>query len=351
MRLILPVILTAVLSIMVMLCGCADPNGSDQRLLQAVAVSIQEVRPFSSEMEIAYSGTIEEALSVPLSFSVLGTVYEVRVNEGDRVHKGQLLAALNPESWQNSYDIAVAKQTQAEDAYQRMQPMHESGSLPAIKWVEVETGLQQAKSTAALAKKNLDDCKLYATIDGIVGRRSIEPGMSVTPAISSITLVGIDTVYAKISISEGEIAAVKKDMSAGVIVSALGHARYRGVVEQVGVMADPLMHTYKAKIAIPNQDHTLLPGMLCNVTVVDSSNQTGVIVPTGCVMADENGNHYLFVADTTRNIAQRREVTPGTFVKTGLEITSGLQFGEWIIVSGQQKLSDQSPISYRRQSY
>jgi membrane fusion protein (multidrug efflux system) len=348
MRLITPVILTAVISTTVLLSGCKGSNGGEQRSNQPIAVSIQEVRPFSSEMEIAYSGTIEEALSVPLTFSVLGTVSEVRVNEGDRVHKGQLLATLNSESWQNSYDIATAKLSQAEDAYRRMQPMHESGSLPAIKWVEVETGVQQARATAALAKKNLDDCKLYATMDGIVGKRSIEPGVSVSPAFSAITLVRIDTVYAKISVSEGEIAAIKKDMTAGVIIPALGHVRREGIVEQVGVMADPLMHTYKVKIAIPNQDQALLPGMLCNVAVVDSSNQTGVIIPTGCAIVDENGKYYLFVADIARNIAQRREVTPGSFVKTGLEITSGLQQGEWIVVSGQQKLSDQSPISYRR---
>jgi RND family efflux transporter MFP subunit len=214
--------------------------------------------------------------------------------------------------------------------------------------VEVETGLQQAKAAAALAKKNLDDCKLYAIVDGIVGRRSIEPGMGVGSALSAITLVRIDTVYARISVSEGEIAAIKRGMVSRVTVAALGNTPCNGVMEQIGVMADPLMHTYKVKVAIANKDHALLPGMLCNVAIADPQSHTGVVVPTGCVMVDDGGKHYVFVADTAKNIAQRREIVPGSFVKTGLEISAGLHAGEWIVVSGQQKLSDQSPISYNR---
>jgi membrane fusion protein, multidrug efflux system len=346
MRIITPVILGVALTAPLIISGCKATNGRENSAPQTVTVSVQEVQPYAGNLEIAYSGTIEEVLAVPLTFSVIGTVSEVRVREGDRVYKGELLAMLNAENWQSSYNIALASQTQAEDAYRRMEPMHKSGSLPAIKWVDVETGLQQAKSAAALAKKNLDDCKLNSTVDGIVGRRSIEPGMGVTSAINAITVVRIDTVYARISVSEGEIAAIRKDVASEVIVPALGDMRYSGVVEQIGVMADPLMHTYKVKIAIPNKDHAMLPGMLCSVIVAGPDYGRGVVVPTGCVMVNETGLRYLYVADTVRHIAERREVTPGSFIRTGMEITSGLHAGEWIVVSGQQKLSDQSPISF-----
>ncbi|MDD5087332.1 MAG: efflux RND transporter periplasmic adaptor subunit [bacterium] len=347
MRFLTTGIFAAISMAMLGLSGCRTGNGWEASP-RTITVGIQEVRQSSSEMDIAYCGTIEEALTVPLTFAVLGTVSEVHVHEGDRVRQGDLLATLNTETWRNSYEMATAKLTQAEDAYRRLKPMHESGSLPAIKWVEVETGLHQAEAAAAVAKKSLADCSLRATVDGIVGRRSIEPGMGANPALSAITLVRIDTVYAKISVAESEIAVIKKGMKSTVSVSALGKTRLAGVVEQVGVMADPLMHTYRVKIAIPNEDHTLLPGMLCNVWILDPRRPAAVVVPTGSVMVDESGRHYLFIADTVKSVARRREVTPALFVNTGVELTSGVEAGEWIIVSGQQKLSDQSPIHFTR---
>ena len=347
-RIYTTIFLGLLLTCIVVLTGCSTSDGQDGSPHLSIAVEVQEVQLGSTEQQISFSGTIEEALSVPLSFSVPGTVSEVFVHEGETVQKGQVLAILNSESWQNSLEMARAKAEQAEDAYRRMLPMHKKGSLPEIKFVEVETGLQEARSALAMAQKNFDDCKLLATVDGIVGQRSIEPGMSVMPSVNTITLVRIDTVYARISVSEGEIATIKEGMTADVIVSALEKARFSGVVAQIGVMADPLMHTYKAKILIPNQDHALLPGMLCNVALAVSHNQACFVVPTGCLFVDENGGHYLFVADTVKHIALRQDVTLGSFAKTGVEIRTGLQAGARVVVAGQQKLSDQTSISYSR---
>lgn len=342
------IIPTLLLTMIFILSGCSITDGEDATLQRTISVKVQEVQLSNIEQQISFSGTIEEALSVPLSFSVPGTVSEVFVHEGDAVRKGQVLANLDSESWQNSYEMARAKAEQAEDAYQRMLPMHQNGSLPEIKFVEVETGLQEARSSLALAQKNLDDCMLIAPVDGIVGQRSIDPGMGVASSINTITLVRIDTVYARISVSENEIAPIHKGMTALVVVESLKDELLHGKITQMGVMADPLMHTYKVKVMIPNPDHLLLPGMLCSVMISESDHEPAVTVPTGCVMSNANGHYYLFVADTIQNVARRREVTPGPFVNTGMEIVEGLSSGEWVIVFGQQKLSDQTPINYVR---
>ena len=90
---------------------------------------------------------------------------------GDRVAKGQLIATVDPFSMQSSYDAAKASLAQAEDAYRRMKELYDKGSLPEIKWVEVQSKLQQAKSMEEVARKNLDDCKLYAPFSGIISER------------------------------------------------------------------------------------------------------------------------------------------------------------------------------------
>ena len=97
----------------------------------------------------------------------------VKVDLGSRVRQGQLLAALDEVSMQNTYQAAKAALKQAEDAYQRMKELHEKGSLAEMKWVEVQSKLQQAQSMEAVARKNLTDCQLYAPFSGVIAEKSL----------------------------------------------------------------------------------------------------------------------------------------------------------------------------------
>ena len=160
---------------------------------------------------LRYSGTVEAFQSVPLNFQTTGTVQEVLVDAGDIVHKGQLLATLDQTDAKNMYEIALSQFQQAKDAYDRLKSVHEKGSLPEIKWVEMESKLEQAQSSLNLATNNLGKCKLFAPVNGMVGRRNIEPGMSSISIVSApLELVDIRQVYIKISVPENEVAKIVK---------------------------------------------------------------------------------------------------------------------------------------------
>ncbi|HEX3072361.1 MAG TPA: efflux RND transporter periplasmic adaptor subunit, partial [Ignavibacteriales bacterium] len=291
------------------------------------------------------SGTIEETESVALGFAVPGTVSRVYVNEGDFVRKGQLLAELNSETLSNSYQMAEASYKQAQDAYSRLEPMHKNGNLPEIKFVEIQTGLQQAKSAAAIAKKNLNDCKLYATMEGYIGRRSVDPGMTALPGIASITVVKISKVYADVSVPENEIAFIEKGQKGSITISALKNASFTGTVEEVGVMADPLAHTYKIKILIPNEDKKIKPGMICNVSLASKDNPSGVVVPNQAILVDENGKNYVYTIDASAREAAKKFVRTGELLNNGIEIIEGLNENEIVAITGQQKLLDKSLVN------
>jgi RND family efflux transporter MFP subunit len=324
--------------------GCNSSKDSDSTN-SAVNVEIQKATYEDGSHAIAYSGTIEESETIPLTFSSIGTVSRVLVKEGDYVHRGQLLAELNNETAKNMYESALATQKQAEDGYRRLQPMYKNGNLPEVKFVEIETQLQQAKSMAATAKKNLDDCRLYATTDGVVGKRSIDPGMSAMPNIASITIVKIEKVFARVPVSENEIASVKKGQKAAITISALGGSSFTGTVEEIGVMADPLAHTYKIKIGIVNKDRQIKPGMICNVNIANGGGSHSIVVPNRAIMADETGRNFVFSVNVSTNRATRKYVTTGNYLTDGIEIKDGLGENESIVVTGQHKLVDGSKVN------
>lgn len=321
--------------------GC---SGKTELSTSPVKVQVQRAELCSANRSFAYSGTIEAAESTPLSFGVTGTVSRVFVSEGDFVRKGQLLAELNDATMKNAFEMTQAALERAEDGYKRLKPMYDKGSLPEIKFVEVETGLQQARAAAAISQKNLDDCNLYTTVDGFVGTRSIEPGMNVLPGLTAISLLSIDKVFARVSVSENEIAQIEKGRQVSITVGALGGRTYQGVVEEIGVLADPIAHTYKIKIGLSNKDHAIKPGMICEVRISTSDAIDGIVVPNQAVRVDERGKTFVFSVEGTHTNASRKYVETGRLINEGIEIRSGLKGGELVVVAGQQKLVDNSPV-------
>jgi RND family efflux transporter MFP subunit len=334
-------LLLSLLGIVFSMWGCSANSDNQENV--ALKVQVERVKPADASQELEYSGTIEESETIPHSFSSAGTVSQVLVSEGAIVKKGQLLATLNNATYQNNYAIMQATQQQAEDAYNRLTPMHKNGNLPDVKYVEVETGLQKARAAAAIAKKSVDDCNLYATIDGYIGKRSIEPGTTAMPNLTAITIVKINKVFARVSVSENEIALIHKGQKATMTIGALGSATYSGVVEEIGVVADPMAHTYKIKIGITNKDLRMKPGMICSATIESPSAVHGVVVPSSSVMVDESGKNFVYVV-SSQNKAMRKHVVTGHLLNSGIEVLEGLQINDAVVVAGQHKLIDSASV-------
>lgn len=313
-----------------------------------IAVEVQEVKLANYQTQISYSGTIEESVSISLSFPVPGMVDRVLARQGQMVRKGELLATVNGDSYKNTYELALAKQKQAEDAFQRFEPMFKNSTMPEIKMVEIQTGLKQSIASTAIAKKNWDDCKLVAPMDGVIGKRSIEPGMNVLPGAPVITLVQIDKVFVRFPVPENEVARVKKDQMAEIKIPALGSDLYHGKVEEIGVIANILSRSYDAKIGLPNPSGDIRPGMVCNVRLMTDEKASYLVVPNQAVQVDENGDRFVFVADTKNNKAQKRKIIIGPLLTEGICVTNGLEINEKVIISGSQKLADNSAITIIR---
>lgn len=291
----------------------------------------------------AFSGTVEEAAGTPLSFSVMGTVNAVSFRLGDRVEKGQLLASLDATSVRSSYDAAKAALVQAEDAYRRMKELHGKGSLPEIKWVEVQSKLQQARSMEEMARKNLKDCKLYAPFSGVIADKSVEVGQNVIPGMAVGKLLGVSRLKVKISMPESEIASVSLRQKAEIVVPALGNRRFSGEVSEKGVMANPLSRSYEVKIDVADAGGALMPGMVAEVRLAGAGGGTVVIVPARIVQLDEKNRSFVWIDNN--GVAEKRVISCGGFSGDGVVVASGLKADDRIIIEGQQKVCNGTRIT------
>nr|MBP7472952.1 efflux RND transporter periplasmic adaptor subunit [Prevotella sp.] len=288
----------------------------------------------------SYVGTVQESYGSALSFASVGTVKEVLVDEGQAVRKGQILAILDNTNAKNSYDIAHSTLEQARDAFRRMDLLHKNGSLPEIKYVEIQTKLAEAQSAERIAKKNLHDCVLRAPFSGYISQRTVDIGNNVMPGFSCFKLVKLEQIEVKISVPEKEISGIRIGYTAQFTVSALGNRLFYGKITKKGVQADPVSHTYEVTISLPNNGHELLPGMVCNV-ILSSKGSVGIIVPQEAILIDGK-EQYVWKAEG--DSVKRQQIETGDINNKGAVVRSGLSVGDKIVVSGQNKLSEGSKI-------
>lgn len=323
--------------------GCS--SGDKEKSRRSVVVETITLVPSDNSYTDSFVGSVEESSAAALSFAVGGQVKRVLVTEGDRVNAGDELACLDATTLQHTYDAAKATLDRARDAYDRMKLLHDSSSLPDIKWVEIQSSLQQAESMERIAYKNLTDARLTAPFSGYIARRMIEVGDNVLPAATAFTLMEIATVDVKIAVPENEISSVSRGDSVEVCVGALDDRVYRGVVTVKGVSAHPLSHTYEVRARIDNTDGAMLPGMVCRANICRRTADKVFVLPLNAVFADTGKRHYVWIYRD--GSAEKRYVTIGNLAAHGVIVTDGVARGERLIVAGCQKISEGMNVEER----
>lgn len=336
---------TMILSaIVIILFGCKQKQEAVKQEVTAIKVKAQAVQTVNGLPDLRYSGTVEAAQTIPLSFQSSGTVEQVLVQEGDAVRKGQLLATVNKADNQSMYNLSLATYQQAKDAYDRLKQVYDNGSLSEVKWVEMETNLKKAESQLQVSKNSLEKCNLYAPVSGIIGKRNVEPGQSSLSSFSPLELVKIETVLVKISVPENEIGKIKKGMNASFTISALENKQFEGTITNVGVVADQFSRTYEVKITVKNTNLEIKPGMVCDVTLNTTAEKQMVLVPYNAISKDTDGSSFVYVVTDDQKSVRKQIVKLGDYQNNGLEILSGLTANQSIVVEGKEKLTDNSQI-------
>lgn len=322
--------------------SCGD-KANNNETLQPVKVKVQKVKASPTSDFRNFSGTVEENSGSSLSFSVPGTLNWIHVIVGQRVNKGTLLASIDPVSLKSNYDAAKATLDQAQDACNRMRELHDKGSLPEIKWVEVQSKLQQAVTMEEIARKNLNDSKLYSPFNGVISEKFVETGQNVLPGTPVLKLSTVNKVKIKIAVPESEISNVHINQTADVKVTALNGRSFEGVVVEKGIAANPLSHSYDVKLLIDNPNTSLMPGMVTQVTLNNKNINPKFIIPAQLVQLDENNHSFLWI--NTNGKAEKCIIECGKYCNQGVEIIAGLKEHDEIIVEGQQKVSIGSTIT------
>jgi multidrug efflux pump subunit AcrA (membrane-fusion protein) len=384
--------LAALLSFLLPVAGCGPKakNAADD----PVPVQVRTPQQVHEPAAVVASGEVEANVTSLCAFQQGGRVARVLVEEGQAVRKGQLLAELDASDYQNAFDAATGQAQAAEavdrkaqaglrtqeleqaridykqqlDQYKRMKFLYEHQSLPAYDFNKVEASFKaaeqryqmaeqgtrkedkesatgQAKAATAQeheARKRLSDTRLLAPIAGFVGMKKIEVGNTVAAGAPVFSVLDLEPVKVRVGIPESEIGKVKMGGRAIVTIPSLNGQQFEGKVETVGVAADPASRTYTVKIAVPNHEHVLKAGMVAEARILSDQQVNALTVPGDAIVHDAHGVTLLYVLDASRGRVYGRRVEPGLPIGNEVEIKSGLQPQEQVVIAGQQNVREGS---------
>lgn len=324
------------------LSGCA-PKEEKKAKPAAVKVTVQEIRSQGLKEEFSFSGTVEADNSVQVGFAVPGIISSVKVNEGQQVSAGQLLATIDATEYDNALLIASAGLEQAEDMFSRLDGLYQKGSLPAKDFIDIKTKLAQAKANKNLAVKRVNDTRLHAPMSGIITMKSLEKGAMAAPGAPAFTIIKTDLVYASVTVPESEIGSIVKGQIANVFIATL-NKQLTGKITIINPQADPLTKSYKVKVQLQNPGGSLLPGMIAQTKIATGQSVESITIPASAVVRDADDITYVFVAGSDQK-AVRRRITAGGVQGNDIIVSDGLKVGDNVVVAGQTRLKDGAAIS------
>jgi len=344
-------------------CGSKDEQQTLPPARVAVPVHVQQAGAVpgssggaagtSAAQGLRYSGTVAAGTGVTVSFQVSGTITQLPIEEGQRVHKGQLIAAMDDAVYNAQYQAQLAQEQLAADTYRRINQVYQEGSIAETRMVQARQQYEQAKAAARATYQNVAHTHIYAPIDGYIGAKQVDLGAVAGPGTPVASIVQLSEVKVNVGVPEAEINRLHQGDRATVRVAAVGDAPLAGRIDEVNPVADAQSHTFTVGVLVPNPGTRLKPSMTAQVTFDQAAagatasggaggNAAPLVLPVRAVQVDEHNRHFVYLVQG--NAVRWHEVQTGDLVGNGLAVTGGLRPQDQVVVDGYQKLYDQAPI-------
>lgn len=336
--------------------SCSNQGKKVEALPETVRnLALIEVRQKNVPDVLEAVGTMRAAQTSTLASQMMGTLIEVRVHEGDRVKRGEVLAVIDDSQPRAALDRATAADNAsrqqlaaaeselalAESTLKRFQALFERKSVSPQEFDEVRARQQgalarrdmaradqeQAKAAIAQATTALAYTRIRAPFDGLVTEKKADTGSLASPGMPIFTIEDVHRYRLEASINESDLGFFRIGQSVPVIVDAFGSEALPGKVVQIVPAADTPSRSFLIKVELP-ADSRLRSGLFGRAQFTRGEHRTLLVPQTALV---ERGQMQgVFLLDQNK-IAALRYVTLGRSTQSQVEVLAGLQDGDWLV--------------------
>lgn len=294
---------------------------------------------------IAATANLVAEGEVKVLAEVEGRVTRVLPAEGEWVAKGQLLSVLDRGDAEIALEKARVREQNAVAVHQRGLDLAAEQLISREDLDKREMDARLARQERAEAEWNLAKTEVRAPIAGRVSLRSVQPGQHLRPGDELFQITDFDPLLAYVYLPEKDVLALAPGRQVDLALDAAPNVAFHGRVRQISPVVDPATGTVKVTIEAVRPPSHVRPGSFVTVKIVRVRHEDAVVLPKEAVIRELQQAH-VFVArrDGEALTAARRAVTLGLEEGSRVQVLSGLEPGEQLVVAGQGALEDGAAI-------
>ncbi len=318
--------------------GCSKKAAGGPGGFPPVQVVAIEAKRRAVTESLSLIGNLAANEMVEMKAETEGVVQEILFTEGQRVEKGQLLIRLDESKFATALAEAEGNFKLSQANFERAQELFKGHLISKQEYDQVTATFDVNQATLDRRKRELKDTRIYAPFAGIIGARNISPGQVIARNTVLTWLVDLDPIKVELNVPERFLSQVQVGQPLDLKVAAYPTNRFQGKVYFVAPSVDPNTRTTLVKAEIPNGNHELKPGMFANLDLTVNVRENSIVIPEVALSQILDGNRAVVFAVDTQGTVQLRSVKLGLRLAGQVEIVSGLDAGEKVVVEGVQKI-------------
>jgi RND family efflux transporter MFP subunit len=339
----------AALTLLPLLAACQDPTASASTAPDR-PVQVQRVAFANEGAAREFVGVVRARYETDLGFRVAGKITERRVNVGDHVRVGEVIARLDPadlklqvQSAEAELAAATSVLAQATADFDRYNSLKSRGYASLADFDrktaakdEAEGRIEHARRSLDLARNQVDYSELKADADGVITATSAEPGQVVAIGQAVVKLAHRGEKEAVVALPETWLAEARKSQ-ATVKLWSDPDSKYTARLRELSPQADPATRTYAAKFTIDDRSDAIALGMTATVMLSHAANAQVAKLPLAAIINRGAGPSVYLVDD--KSALELRPVTVASFTEDAAIVTAGISAGDKVVTLGVQKLN------------
>jgi membrane fusion protein (multidrug efflux system) len=314
----------------------AESSGAGMRTSAPAFVALAPVRSERISQKIEALGNARANESVDISSKTSNIVTAVRFRDNEKVSRGQVLVQLDDAQARADVAAADAALTESQAQFNRSRELLSTQALSKSQYDQLEATLKADRARLAAARARLEDTVIRAPFSGHVGLRRVSVGSLISPGTVITTLDDTSVIKLDFSVPEKFLSSLRRGLAVRATAPAFPGRNFSGTVSGIDSRVDVNTRSVTVRALLSNEDGALKPGMFLNVSLANDE-RPALVIPEEA-LTPEAERQYVYVVDG--NKAERREVQIGMRRPGFVEVVSGLNAGEQVVIEGTQKVRD-----------
>ena len=309
-------------------------GGTEKR--QLITAFKSKKQPFEHQLEV--QANIKTRQNVLIYPEFAGRLIKLKVEEGQKVKKGTLLAIIEDAGLKDQLDQIKLQLDLTKTTFERTKRLWDQKIGSEMMYLEAQTRYKAAKKQVSQIRQQLAKTKIYAPFSGVIDEIPARLGGNLIPGVTPVLrIVNLNSMFAESDVPENYLPNITKGSKATVTIPALNLVQ-KTQVHQTGNFISATNRTFRVEARLENPEGIIKPNLNARLSIIDYYNPEAIMIPLRVIRENANGQPYVFILSNPEKdngyTTEKRMIVLGKSKEEMIEILEGVTIDELIADEG-----------------